>query len=149
MTRLSRPWTLFAVGLAAVAALPVAARGLRPSPGERCALDGVAIGARHRVRVVDESGASRSFCSVACAEEWRRRAGAPPRAVFVIDEASGREIDGAVAWFVRSRVVTSPVPGDRIHAFAERAEAERHASTFGGTILEGGDRPFSGGDEGR
>jgi hypothetical protein len=128
---------LFLLGLLAAAAVPALARALRAPAPERCALDGVEAGASDRVRV---EGAG-VFCSVACAEAWLARE-PHPRAVFVVDEASGREIPAAAAWFVRSRVVTSPRTGNRIHAFADRGDAERHAEAFQGRLLLGDERPF-------
>lgn len=130
---------LFLLGLLAAAAVPALARALRAPAADRCALDGVEAGATDRVRV---EGAG-LFCSIACAEAWLAREPVP-RAVFVVDEASGREVPASEAWFVRSRVVTSPRTGNRIHAFAERADAERHARAFQGRLLLGDERPFQG-----
>ena len=68
----------------------------------------------------------------------------PPatRKIFVVDEASGREIDADDAWFVRSLVVAVPATADRVHVFASEAAARRHAEEFQGTLLVRDERPF-------
>jgi hypothetical protein len=133
---------VFVLGLAALAALPAAARALRSDATERCALDGVAVAPRRRVRAVDASGRRLSFCCVDCAAAWIAAASAPPREVFVTDEATGAEIPAADAWFVRSSVVACPETGCRIHVFAAEAGARRNAESFRGTVLAGDDRPI-------
>ena len=45
--------------------------------------------------------------------------------------------------FVRSPVVTKASTGNRIHAFRNHTDAERHAATARGRILSGADRPFA------
>ena len=70
------------------------------------------------------------------------RQGPAPRAVYVTDELSGREVEAAAAYFVSSLVVTRPATQNRIHAFGDRAAAERHAESGRGQLLEGDERPF-------
>jgi hypothetical protein len=135
------PWARRFIGLAGLillAATAVVGSRLRHPPAGRCALDGVAVEPRYRVRV-----GGHEFCCVRCAELWlgRREAGGQP--VRVTDEATGREIDAASAYFVRSMVVTAPATGCRVHAFADRADAERHAESAHGQLLSGSDRPFA------
>jgi hypothetical protein len=77
---------------------------------------------------------------------WLARQGARPREVYVTDEASGAEIDAASAYFVRSLVVTTPTTGNRVHAFRDRADAERHAEVAHGTLLNGTERPLQTGE---
>jgi hypothetical protein len=96
------------------------------------------------VRVEEEDGRQRVFCSVRCAQLWLARGQPPPRAVFVTDEASGREVEAHRAFFVRSAVVTPPTTRNRTHAFAERADAARHAAAFRGAVLTTDERPFHG-----
>jgi hypothetical protein len=105
----------------------------RPGPG--CALDGVKIDPAYRVEVVDAAGARHAFCCPACAALWLEHQSSSPRAILVTDETSGESIDAADAWYVRSRVVTTPATGNRVHAFRNRADAERHAEKNGGTVL--------------
>jgi hypothetical protein len=138
-------WIAGGVGLLLAVALPVIGPLARKAPADRCALDGVAIEPRYRVRVRD-GGRDSEFCCVHCAELWLGRQAPASRAVFVMDEAGGREIDATSAWFVRSAVVTTPTTGNRIHAFATRADAERHAESARGRLLTGAERPFAGPD---
>jgi len=65
-----------------------------------------------------------------------------PRSVRVTDEASGKLIDAGDAHYVRSSVVTNPATGNRVHAFRNRADAEKHADIHGGTVLSESERPF-------
>jgi hypothetical protein len=141
--------TLLAGGLClvAAAALPVAGHWIRGRSDDGCALDGAAIGPAFRVRVVDAAGHSRCFCCIRCAELWLTRQPSRPGAIYVTDETTGHEMEAAAAYFVRSRVVTNPGTGNRIHAFARRADAAKHAAV-GGTLLEGTDRPFHGAELG-
>jgi hypothetical protein len=89
------------------------------------------------------SSPSLRFCGVSCADRWLRSVDGGPGRVHVVDETTGREVPAEDAHFVRS-VVARPGTGDRVHAFASRADAERHARTYAGVLLEGAERPFSG-----
>ncbi len=133
---------LFAAGVAAVAALPLAGRALRDGGTERCATDDVPISPRFRVRVVGADGRSRAFCCVDCAQQWLDVAPARPQAVFVTDEATLAEVPAQQATFVRSSVATCPVCGSHVHAFAAPADAARHAEAWRGRVLEGDERPL-------
>jgi hypothetical protein len=59
----------------------------------------------------------------------------------VTDEVSGEEIDAPDAYFVRSQVVTTPATGNRIHVFHKLEDAQRHAQTYRGTVLDAKERP--------
>ena len=148
MTRPARA-VLFVGGLLVCAALPVVGRELRSGGRERCALDGVAVPAATRVRVVDESGLDRPFCCVDCARRWLANRGGRPRGIFATDETTGAEVPAGEAWFVESRVPAFAVCGCNVHTFAREADALRHAEAFGGRILAGDEgplRPKEGGD---
>ena len=132
----------FVLGLAALAALPAAGHALRGAGRERCALDGVAIAAGRRVRVVDAAGGAHSFCCVDCAATWTASSAARPREIFATDEASGVEVRAQDAWFVRSSVVACPETGCTIHVFADLSRAESNAESFRGVVLTGDERPF-------
>jgi len=108
-----------------------------------CALDGAAIEPLYQVRVVDKEGHSHAFCCIRCAELWLAARDASPKTIFVTDEASGQEVNADEAFFVRSSVLTRATTQNRIHAFKHRADAERHATTALGMVLNGGDQPFS------
>jgi hypothetical protein len=130
-------------GLLLLAALPVLGHWVRRAPEGRCALDGVAIVPIYQVRVRDGQGNDQTFCCIRCAELWLGRQTATPQAVTVTDEASGQAIEATAAYFVRSTVVTAPTTGNRVHAFADQADAERHAESAHGRLLTGTDRPFA------
>jgi hypothetical protein len=130
---------LYAVGLLVIVGLPIAAKLYRSEQGRGCALDDVAINPSFRVRI---SGAkSHEFCCIRCAETWLEHE-PNPLAIYVTDEQTGREIKIGAAHFVRSSVITTPTSGNRIHVFKNHSDAEDHAAHFGGTVLEGSDRPF-------
>jgi len=131
---------LAVVGLAAV--LPLLGHWARPIPPDRCRLDGLAIEPLYRVRIEDAMGNNFAFCSIPCAQLWLKRQKQPPRAIFVVDEATGREIDASTAVFVRSSVVTGSSTPNRIHVFAAREDAERHAYRARGRVLSDSERPF-------
>jgi len=60
--------------------------------------------------------------------------------VTVTDEVTGKRIDASIAWFVESSIVTNQSTGNKIHAFAEKTDAEKHAKDFSGVIIE---NPFN------
>ena len=140
--RTSRWHIVLAVLIVAVALAVAGSWSRRRAPG-RCALDGAPIEPLYRVRVVDGHGHSHDFCCVRCAELWLEGQMARPREVHVTDESGGGEVEANRAYFVRSSVVTTATTGNRIHAFKDREDAERHAAAAGGRLLTGTDRPFS------
>ena len=125
---------LFALGLTAAAAVPVAGSALRPR-GTRCALDGVRVSESTRAAVRHADGREEVFCGSACLA--RRLRDAPGATATVTDEATGRAVDAASAWFVESAVPSVPSNGSRLHAFAREADARRHAGAHHGTVLAG------------
>jgi hypothetical protein len=131
-----------AVALVASAGLPIAGYLYRQDPGARCSLDGEEITPLFRVRIVDRAGHSHPFCCLRCAELWQQGQAARPRAVYVTDEISGREMAAHAAYFVHSRVAVPAATVNRIHAFAKRSDAEHHAATHGGRLLEATEAPF-------
>jgi hypothetical protein len=133
---------LVLAGVLIVVGWPLAGKLARRQEEPRCEQDGMKIESLYSVRVVGRDGESHSFCCPRCARAWLERSGGEAAVVYVTDEADGGEIDARAAHFVRSSVVTNPVTVNRIHAFRHRADAERHARAFGGSILMGADRPF-------
>jgi hypothetical protein len=130
------------VALAASAGLPIAGYLCRRDRGDRCSLDGEEITPLFRVRVVDRAGRSHAFCCLRCAELWQQGQAVRPRAIYVTDEISGREVAARAAYFVRSRVAVPAATVNRIHAFAKRSDAEHHAATHDGRLLEAAEAPF-------
>jgi hypothetical protein len=141
-TRAARRILAF-VGIAALVALPFVGRWLRRVPENCCALDGAQVEPIYRVRFEDADGGSQEFCCIRCAELWLERQPHAPQTIFVTDEASGEMTDAGAAYFVRSLVVTTATTGNRIHAFRNRADAERHAQVCHGTMLNANDMPFA------
>lgn len=146
---MSRKWFAqqLALNLALAAAIPMVANRLRDRSLPRCHLDGQPIVPVFRVQVLGGAGQSWSFCCIRCAELWLDGRQGEALGILITDEVSGREVDASLAFFVRSSVVTTPSTGNRIHAFARRADAENHAARFHGTLLHDRDRPFRAGEE--
>jgi hypothetical protein len=142
MRRLLSPRAAYVLGLAVLAALPLAARAIAPPESVRCAADGRSLSAAAPVRIVSVSGESTRFCGVSCADRWVAGGNASSEDVFVLDETTGEELPADEAFFVRS-LVLNPATRDRLHVFARRGDAERHARAYAGAILEGRERPFS------
>lgn len=138
---MNRATLAFVCGVAAAASLPAAGRFLRRGGPPRCDEDGVAL-ERGAVARVESAGRERAFCCVSCADAWLRRERPEDAEVRVTDETSGREIDAREAVFVESLVVAVRPTGCRIHAFAERSDAERHVREYRGFVLEGDERPL-------
>lgn len=134
-------WTRSIAIVLLVVAVPVVGSWLRRSADVGCAMDGVPVPALFAARVVDETGKSHRFCCITCAAEWARVG--EVAAAYVMDEAGSGEIDVSSAYFVRSRVVTNAVTGNRVHAFRLEADAVAHARTFAGVILAGAERLFT------
>jgi hypothetical protein len=135
-----------------VVGLPIVGHLARQKETDRCALDGVAIEPIYRVRIIsgargrpkpgDIHNASYEFCCIKCAQLWLAAQNSKPLAVFVTDETTGQEIPAGQAHFAASSVITRPTTGNRIHAFAQKSDTQKHAENFLGRVLEGEDRPF-------
>jgi hypothetical protein len=135
-------WKTAAIGLALLVAIAVAGPVIRHRASSGCALDGMPVDPLLRVRVMDGGGDSHDFCCIRCAQLWLEHQARPPRGIYVADEKTGEEVEAGHAYFVRSRVATVAATENRIHAFARRADAERHAQLYGGSLLLDAERPF-------
>jgi hypothetical protein len=124
-----------------VVGLPLVGQWARRHAPDDCAYDGVAINPHYRVEVVDSRGFPHGFCCITCARNWLRHEH-DPRAITVTDEASGQAVDAEKAWYVRSSVETVQTTGNRIHAFRNREDAERHARAFWGVVLPESENPL-------
>lgn len=133
--------TSFRAALALVSCLAVAlpfwGAWSRRQQLPRCALDGAPIEPIYAVEIVPADRPTLRFCCLRCADFWCARQTLPPRETRVTDEVSGRMLDVKEAFFARSSVVTTPATGNRIHSFANRADAEIHAAEFAGRVLSG------------
>jgi hypothetical protein len=131
------------LGLIVVVGLPLLGAWWRHRGGPGCALDGMKINPAYRVDVTDAEGRTHSFCCIRCAEMWLEKQSAAPQGITVTDELSGEPVDAGKAYFVRSLLVNMHTTGNRIHAFRNRADAEKHAESEHGTVLSGAERPFA------
>jgi hypothetical protein len=135
-------WLWIIVGLSLAAGLPLAGKLLRGQRGPFCTLDGAEINSPFRVRIVDSEGCSHLFCCLRCAELWQSRQAAGVRAIYVTDEKTRSEVPVESAFFVKSRVAVPTAPVNRVHVFAKRQDAERHAAVHGGRLLDSMEKPF-------
>jgi hypothetical protein len=138
----SQRWRKALIGLAAVCGLAAGGALVRRGSATGCALDGMPIDPLLRIHVVDARGRGHDFCCISCAELWLGRQTEPAHGIYVTDEASGQQVDARHAYFVRSLVITVAATENRIHAFARRADARKHADAFGGRILSQSVQPF-------
>jgi nitrous oxide reductase accessory protein NosL len=128
-----KKWPIIVIVIFVLAAL--AGSFLKKSGGDRCALDGMRIEPVYQVDVTPAEGKTLKFCCIECARKWMAAYKGNVGAVTVTDEVTGNRIDASIAHFVESSIVTNPSTGNRIHVFAERADAEKHAEEFGGTVI--------------
>jgi hypothetical protein len=139
-----RFWFASALVTASAVVLPCIGTWSRRQQLPRCAVDGVAIVPIYAVEIVGANERNYRFCCIRCAEYWLTRNPSSAAAIHVTDEVSGKTIDAAEAFFVRSRVQTNAVTENRIHAFANLSDAEIHAGQFRGRLLTNHEHPFQG-----
>ncbi len=101
----------------------------------RCDYDGTRIQPIYEVDFEFEDGSMKRFCSIICALMDLKDEGKKLKYITVVDEVSGKKIDDSLATFVESDVITIPHVKNRIHAFAEKSDAERHAHQFNGKLI--------------
>ena len=101
----------------------------------RCDYDGMRIEPIYEVDFEFEDGSVKRFCSIVCSLMDLGDEKIRPKYVTVVDEVSGKKIDAALASFVESNVITVPHVKNRIHVFAEKADAERHARQYNGKLI--------------
>ena len=109
---------------------------MKKSGGDRCALDATKIEPIYQVDFSPREGKTEKFCCIECARKWLAANKGKVAAVTATDEVTGKRIDASIAYFVESDVVTNRSTGNRIHAFADRIDAEKHARDFNGVIIE-------------
>ena len=113
---------------------------MKRSGGDRCALDAIKIEPIYQVDVTPTEGKTLKFCCIECSKKFLAANRGKVNAVTVTDEVTGKRIDASIAWFVESSIVTNQSTGNKIHAFAEKTDAEKHAKDFSGVIIE---NPFN------
>jgi len=106
----------------------------------RCDYDGTRIQPIYEVDFEFEDGSIKRFCSIVCSLMDLKDEKKKLKYITVVDEVSGKKIDDSLAFFVESDVIAIPHVKNRIHVFAEKADAERHASQFDGKLIP---NPFS------
>lgn len=109
---------------------------MKKSGGDVCALDAIKIEPIYQVDITVADGKTLKFCCIGCARKWLAGNKGKVEYITVTDEVTGKRIDASIAYFVESSIVTNQSTGNRIHVFAEKADAEKHAKEFGGTIIK-------------
>lgn len=107
----------------------------KKSGGDVCALDAMRIEPIYQVDITPAEGKTPKFCCIECARKWLAANKGTVSAVTVTDEVTGKRIDASIAHFVESSIVTNRSTGNKIHVFADKTDAEKHAKEFGGTII--------------
>ncbi len=122
--------TLFIIFV--IISLASGCKGERKPIEERCDYDGVKIEPLYAVYFTLQDGSEKKFCSIVCAfmsfSELKKKV----KEVMVVDEISGKKISDSQAFFVESEVVTVLHNKNRIHAFGNREDAEKHLKRFNG-----------------
>ena len=106
-----------------------------PNRPSGCSLDGTRIDPLYEVIIVPIDKSFMSFSCVLSAGIWFRANDGQTCSILVTDEATGRKVKAEKAFYVLSEVVTTPYTGNRIHVFAERANAGAHARRFNGKLV--------------
>lgn len=144
VAKIPRIWLICGWGvLSAMTLIPFVRHSFRDVGSEsRCALDGLPIADHQRIRVQEDAGQSRHFCSLRCAELWVAKHGTKPLAIYVTDEATGESIEIGEAIVVRSRLLVHEGTKNYQHVFKNIEDAQHHIDAYNGRILTGENRPF-------
>jgi NitT/TauT family transport system substrate-binding protein len=102
----------------------------------RCAWDGIRIKPIYQVDTFLNDGSTRVFCSIYCATRWFEENRGKVIYFTVVDEVTGQKFDSTLGYFVESDVITVPEVKNRVHAFASKEDALKHAGQFNGKIIE-------------
>jgi len=106
----------------------------------RCDYDGNRIEPINRVVISLSKGGRFEFCSLCCARSWLENGparDAKDGTITVVDEVSGEEIDGSLAYWVESRLFTVRENGCGVHAFLDPGDAARHIRDYSGAEQKG------------
>ena len=101
----------------------------------RCSLDGSLIQPLYGVEIIQANTLSRRFCCVLNAHIWLARNRNQVSSIWVTDETTGEKVRAEEAFYVSSRVITTPHTKNRIHVFAKEEEARIHARQFNGKLV--------------
>ncbi len=102
----------------------------------RCTQDGTRLNPIYQVDAFLADESTRSFCSIYCATRWLEEN--KDKAIYftVIDEITGQKFDSTLGYFVESDVITVAEVKNRVHAFASKEDALKHARQFNGKPIE-------------
>lgn len=144
-----KKWPIIVVFIFLLVALATSL--MKKSGGDVCALDAIKIEPIYQVDITlgnqhvgsstpSADGKTLKFCCIGCARKWLTGNKGKVEYITVTDEVTGKRIDASIAYFVESSIVTNQSTGNRIHVFADKADAEKHAKEFGGNIIQ---NPFA------
>ena len=102
----------------------------------RCSQDGTRLNPIYQVDAFLDDESTRSFCSIYCATRWLEKN--KDKAIYytVVDEITGQKFDSTLGYFVESDVITVAEVKNRVHAFAGKEDALKHARQFNGKPIE-------------
>ena len=128
-----KKWPIIVIAIFLLVALVTSF--MKRSGGDRCALDATKIEPIYQVDITPQDGKTLKFCCIECSKKFLAANRGKVSAVTVTDEVTGKRIDASIAYFVESSIVTNQSTGNKIHVFAEKADAEKHAKDFSGTVI--------------
>jgi NitT/TauT family transport system substrate-binding protein len=101
----------------------------------RCAWDGTRLKPIYQVDAFLDQGSTATFCSIYCATRWFEKNKDKVIYLTVVDEVTGQKFDSTLGYYVESDVITVPEVKNRVHAFASKEDALKHARQFNGKII--------------
>jgi len=101
-----------------------------------CAWDGIRLNPIYQADAFLDDGSTASFCSIYCAGRWFEKNKDKVIYFTVVDEVTGQKFDSTLGYFVKSDVITVPEVKNRVHAFASKEDALKHARQFNGELIE-------------
>ena len=102
----------------------------------RCAWDGIRLKPIYQVDAFLDDGSTATFCSIYCATRWLEKNKDKAIYLTVVDEVTGQKFDSTLGYYVESDVITVPEVKNRVHAFANKEDALKHARQFNGRLIE-------------
>lgn len=127
----------FIIGLIMAASLSALVAFFQQRQREfRCSLDGSLIQPFYGVEIIQGDESSKRFCCVLNAQIWLERNSKPVFSIWVTDEITGKKIRAEEAFYVSSKVITTPHTRNRIHIFAKKEAAQIHARQFNGKLVQ-------------
>lgn len=126
----------FIIGLIMAASLSALVALVQQRQREfRCSLDGSIIQPLYSVEIIQANESSRKFCCVLNAQIWLAGNGNQVSSVWVTDEITGEKVRAEEAFYVSSKVITTPHTRNQIHVFAKKEAARIHARQFDGKLV--------------